>query len=133
MTSHVYEKDIFLLIYSYIKLGYYELLLAGYCNFIFRRIFFVLSKSRIDMPRWRKRVTVTERASRRNGIMYSFHAFCTAQNPCISKRCGVLEKIIYISTLANSEQEYLTKETLRFERTEVASVSNSELFIPFLE
>jgi len=48
-------------------------------------------------------------------------------------RCGAFEKISHISTLANSGQEYITKETLRFERPEVASLSNSEFFILLLQ
>jgi hypothetical protein len=42
------------------------------------------------------------------------------------------ENVIYIPTLANDRQEYLSKETLGFERTEVAPPSNRKFFILFL-
>ena len=51
----------------------------------------------------------------------------------LARPFGALEKLIYISALANNRQVYLRNETLTFERTELASPSNGKLLILFLQ
>ena len=63
VTGRIFYVYIYIYIYIYIYM-------------FFGVVFFADSHSSLGIN-----VTVTERASRRNGCMYSFHEFCNAQNP----------------------------------------------------